>query len=168
MGKSDYWANVCAIQKRQTEKGIRKYGQRLEDNTALSQSERLEYLEEELIDALMYLEHIKEGGKASEDECDQRRRAVDLFIRDKYSGKIHRIGDNHHDMLTVDEEGTVHYRNLQNGDGCTGYKSVNRETLKDKYPDRNYGERANEYTSGYEFVPNTDEYGYPYDPREET
>lgn len=59
MGKSDYWANVCAIQKRQTEKGIRKYGQRLEDNTALSRVERLEYLEEELIDGLMYIEHIK-------------------------------------------------------------------------------------------------------------
>lgn len=68
MGKSDYWANVCAIQKRQTEKGTRKYGQRLEDNTALSQSERLEYLEEELIDALMYIEHIKEGAKAAEDD----------------------------------------------------------------------------------------------------
>lgn len=61
MGKSDYWANICALQKRQTEKGIRKYGQRLEDNTALSQSKRLEYLEEELIDGLMYIEHIKAG-----------------------------------------------------------------------------------------------------------
>jgi len=91
---------------------------------------------------------------------------INLWIRDKYSGRIHKIGDNSHDCLTVDDEGTVHYYNLQNGDGCSGYKSVNRETLADKYPDRNWGERAKEYTSGYEFVPNTDEYGYPYDPTE--
>lgn len=90
---------------------------------------------------------------------------TDLYIRDKYSGRIHRVGDNPHDMLTVDDEGTVHYSNLQNGDGCTGYRSVNRETLKDKYPDRNWGEREKEFTSGYEFVPNTDDYGYPTDPR---
>ena len=57
--RRDYWANVCAIQKRQTEKGIRTYGQRLEDNKSLTPLQRLEYLEEELIDALMYIEHIK-------------------------------------------------------------------------------------------------------------
>lgn len=90
---------------------------------------------------------------------------TDLYIRDKYSGRIHRVGDSPHDMLTVDDKGTVHYFNLQNGDGCTGYRSVNRETLKDKYPDMNWGERAKEYTRGYEFVPNTDDYGYPTDPR---
>lgn len=57
--RRDYWANVCAIQKRQTEKGVRTYGQRLEDNKSLTPVQRLEYLEEELIDALMYIEHIK-------------------------------------------------------------------------------------------------------------
>ena len=54
-----YWANICAMQKRQTEKGIKTYGQTLEQNTNLSMIERLEYLEEELIDGLMYIEHIK-------------------------------------------------------------------------------------------------------------
>ena len=58
---TDYWKNICAIQRRQTEKGLKKYGQRLEDNTVLSMTERLEYLSEELIDALMYIEHIKQG-----------------------------------------------------------------------------------------------------------
>ena len=91
---------------------------------------------------------------------------TDLYIRDKYCNTIHKIGDNPHDCLMVDDEGTVHYYNLQNGDGCIGYMSVNRETLADKYPDRNWGERAGEFTSGYEFVPNTNEYGYPYDPTE--
>lgn len=89
---------------------------------------------------------------------------IDLWIRDKYSGTIHKIGDDVHDCLMVDEEGTVRYYNLQCGDGCKGYKSVNRETLADKYPDKEWGWRAKEYTSGYEFVPNTDEYGDPYDP----
>ena len=92
---------------------------------------------------------------------------IDLYIRDKYSGKIHKVGDDTHDCITVDEEGTIHYYNLQNGDGCIGYKSVNRETLSEKYPDGDWGVRGIEYISGYEFVPNTDEYGYPYDPREE-
>lgn len=58
-----YWDNICEMQKRQTEKGIRTYGQTLEENTALTPIERLEYLEEELIDGLMYIEHIKESFK---------------------------------------------------------------------------------------------------------
>lgn len=92
---------------------------------------------------------------------------TDLWIRDKYSGKIHKIGTDPHDCLYVDDNGTVYYENLGNGDGCKGYKSVNRKTLADKYPDINWGKRATEYVHGYEFVPNTDEYGYPYDPTEE-
>ena len=92
---------------------------------------------------------------------------TNLYIRDKYSGRIHRIGDNRHDMLYVDEKGTVHYQNFQNGDGCAGYKSVNRETLKDKYPDRGWKDRENVYVNGYEFVPNMDEYGYPINPTED-
>ena len=59
-GKAKYWSRVCEMQKRQTEKGLNKYGQVLEDNTNMTIRERLEYLEEELIDGLMYLEHIKE------------------------------------------------------------------------------------------------------------
>ena len=64
----DYWENVCDLQKRQTEKGLRKYGQRLEDNNMLAIWERLEYLEEELIDALMYIEHIKQGFRNMDDD----------------------------------------------------------------------------------------------------
>jgi hypothetical protein len=58
--KKSYWANICKMQKKQTEKGLKKYGQILEENTDMTILERLEYLEEELIDGLMYLEHIKE------------------------------------------------------------------------------------------------------------
>lgn len=65
MKNNNYWNNICEMQKKQTEKGIRTYGQTLEENTSMSAIERLEYLEEELIDGLMYIEHLKEllGGK---------------------------------------------------------------------------------------------------------
>ena len=89
---------------------------------------------------------------------------IDLWIRNKYTGHVHRIGDDSHDCLMVDDEGTVHYHNLQCGDGCTGYKSINKETLADRYPDHDWGKRSSEYTFGYEFVPNVDDYGFPYDP----
>lgn len=59
---------------------------------------------------------------------------IDLYIRDKANGRIHRIGEDKHDGLWVDSNGTVHYQNLQNGDGC------NANSRKDPY-------------AGYEFVP---------------
>lgn len=61
-----YWANIEAIADRQRQKGIDTYGQGLEENPA-SMVTRLTYLEEELIDALMYCEWIKDklGGKAN-------------------------------------------------------------------------------------------------------
>lgn len=55
-----YWPKVCEIQKRQTDKGIKTYGQILEDNHFMTPRQRLEAIEEELIDALMYIEHFKE------------------------------------------------------------------------------------------------------------
>lgn len=72
---------------------------------------------------------------------------TDLYIND--SGYIRRIGENCHDQLTIDKDGKLHYYNLQNGDGCT------------------LGEEQDHDGCFYEFVPNTDEYGYNYDPREE-
>lgn len=71
---------------------------------------------------------------------------IDLYIND--SGTIRRIGDNCHDQLTIDDDGKLHYYNLQNGDGCT------------------LGEECEHDRCFYEFVPNTDEYGYNYDPRQ--
>ena len=54
-----YWKRICAIADRQREKGLQTYGQGLEANPA-DMVKRLEHLEEELIDALMYCEWIKE------------------------------------------------------------------------------------------------------------
>ena len=56
---SNYWNNICKMQQKQTQKGIEKYGQVLEKNLELSWEERLTYLQEELINGLMYLEHAK-------------------------------------------------------------------------------------------------------------
>lgn len=55
-----YWDRVTAIAQRQREKGLNKYGMKLEENN-LPIEKRLEYLEEELVDGLMYLEWIKEA-----------------------------------------------------------------------------------------------------------
>ena len=54
-----YWANIEAIAARQREKGIDTYGQGLEANPADIMT-RLTYLEEELVDALMYIEWAKD------------------------------------------------------------------------------------------------------------
>ena len=49
----DYWARISAIKDKQTAKGV-------EENTDISPIKRLTMLEEELIDGLMYIEHLKE------------------------------------------------------------------------------------------------------------
>ena len=53
------WANIEAIAARQRQKGIDTYGQGLEANPADIMT-RLTYLEEELVDALMYIEWAKD------------------------------------------------------------------------------------------------------------
>ena len=57
--ENPYWKRIEALAERQRAKGISKYGYGLESNP-MSIISRLEYLEEELIDALFYIEHIKE------------------------------------------------------------------------------------------------------------
>lgn len=54
-----YWDNIQAIAETQRAKGINTYGQGLEANKELNIEETLTYLQEELIDALMYVEHVK-------------------------------------------------------------------------------------------------------------
>ena len=69
---------------------------------------------------------------------------IDLYIMDKQTGDIWRIGDNKHDMLTITDDGQLRYHNLHNGDGCeTGINGTG---------------------CGYEFVPNEDSHGYNADP----
>lgn len=62
MEHNPYWENICKIADKQRKKGVETYGQGLEDNT-WDIEKRIQYLEEELVDALMYCEWIKEGIK---------------------------------------------------------------------------------------------------------
>lgn len=57
-----YWENIEALANKQRQKGIKTYGKGLESNL-LDVEKRIQYIEEELIDALMYLEWVKDGMK---------------------------------------------------------------------------------------------------------
>lgn len=54
-----YWENISIIADRQRKKGLDTYGHGLEDNPA-DIIERINHLQEELIDGLMYCEWIKD------------------------------------------------------------------------------------------------------------
>lgn len=55
-----YWDRITEIANRQRAKGIATYGQGLEQFNAPDVVQRIEYIQEELIDALIYLEWAKE------------------------------------------------------------------------------------------------------------
>lgn len=55
-----YWERITQMADKQREKGISTYGQGLERNTVPDALKRIEYIQEELIDALMYMEWLKE------------------------------------------------------------------------------------------------------------
>lgn len=76
------------------------------------------------------LEYLKHG------EQEKEWSNTDIFVRDKPTGIIHKVGTDQHDSLWVDSNGTVHFHNLQNGDGC-GANSI-LESVDE---------------SGYEFCP---------------
>ena len=57
--KNPYWDNITKLQEKQRNKGIDTYGQGLENNDQPIET-RIVYIQEELIDALMYLEWLKE------------------------------------------------------------------------------------------------------------
>lgn len=54
-----YWMNICKMNAHQEAKGLEKYGEPLEENTTLTTVQRIEHLQEELIDGLKYCEHLK-------------------------------------------------------------------------------------------------------------
>ena len=58
-GSEDYGSTITGLINRQRAKGLNKYGQTLEDNTTLTNEQRIEHAQEELVDALQYLEHLK-------------------------------------------------------------------------------------------------------------
>jgi len=42
---------------------------------------------------------------------------VRLFVRDNTNGRVHEYGTDRHDALILQEDGSLHYENLQNGCG---------------------------------------------------
>jgi hypothetical protein len=66
MATNPCWENICKIAEKQRNKGIATYGCGIEDNPAEIIT-RIEYLEEELVDALMYCEWIKDYLRRAED-----------------------------------------------------------------------------------------------------
>lgn len=66
--RNKYIENINALMKKQESKGLSTYGQLLQDNNSMTTVDRIEYLEEELVDALMYLEHLKESVSNLEDK----------------------------------------------------------------------------------------------------
>ena len=71
-----YIKNIVRLLYRQVNKGIDKYGVTLEDNTTLSTEQRIEHLQEELIDGLQYCEHLKAVYKDSMTANDYQRMAM--------------------------------------------------------------------------------------------
>lgn len=71
-----YWSNITEINERQEEKGRSKYGEDLEDNTTLTTTQRIEHAQEEAIDLLKYLEHLKQVANDGITANDYQRAAL--------------------------------------------------------------------------------------------
>ena len=84
----NYWERICDLNDRQTAKGLRKYGQTLEDNTTLTTEQRIEHCEEEMIDALKYMEHLKEIVNESLTADDYQRAAMRTASCTDYDGGV--------------------------------------------------------------------------------
>lgn len=81
-----YWDRITAIYNRQREKGLKKYGIPLEDNPA-SIDTRIRYIEEELVDALMYCEWVRDklqekGEKVNDDGIQKSFENLQNLISD--------------------------------------------------------------------------------------
>ena len=69
-----YWERICEMADKQRAKGLETYGQGIEDNPA-EMIKRIEHLQEELIDGLMYCEWIKDKLMEMEGKHDDQVRA---------------------------------------------------------------------------------------------
>ena len=81
-----YWDRITAIYHHQREKGLKKYGLPLEDNPA-SIDTRIRYIEEELVDALMYCEWVRDklqekGEKVNDDGIQKSFENLQNLISD--------------------------------------------------------------------------------------
>lgn len=68
------------------------------------------------------IKYIVQNPDSSRDD----RTLIDIYVRDKSTGEIHRVGDNRHDSLDV-VNGKVLYYNLQNGGGTSFLNDYNND-----------------------------------------
>lgn len=80
---NEYWMNICKMNARQEAKGLEKYGEPLEQNTTLTTIQRIEHLQEELIDALKYCEHLKSVASDGITANDYQRAAMRTDNKDQ-------------------------------------------------------------------------------------
>lgn len=81
---NQYWMNICKMNARQETKGLEKYGEPLEENTTLTTVQRIEHLQEELIDGLKYCEHLKATCNDGITANDYQRACLRTAPGDKY------------------------------------------------------------------------------------
>lgn len=74
--KPPYQEAVERLIDRQIKKGIDKYGVTLDENKTLTAAQRIEHLEEELADGLMYCEHLKASLQSTGITADDYQRAA--------------------------------------------------------------------------------------------
>ena len=83
---SRYRDNIGKLFDRQIQKGLDKYGVPLEENDTLTTEQRIEHLEEELADGMMYCECLKAAiSKASMSADDYQRAALRTARTDEFS-----------------------------------------------------------------------------------
>ena len=76
-----YWDHISEMNGRQEAKGLSKYGQPLEENTDMPNVQRIEHAQEEAIDLLKYLEHLKQTVQSIVDAlCDTQKVLHSLMI----------------------------------------------------------------------------------------
>lgn len=78
-----YWVNICKMNARQESKGMEKYGEPLEENTTLTTTQRIEHAQEEAIDLLKYLEHLKQVADDGITANDYQRACLRTAASDK-------------------------------------------------------------------------------------
>lgn len=74
-----------------------------------------QWLDYNLLDYVCYMRQ-KWCGDVPEDEPG----GAQLYIRDNVSGRMHKYGTNRHDSLVLEDNGSINYYNLQNGEGTIG------------------------------------------------
>jgi NTP pyrophosphatase (non-canonical NTP hydrolase) len=82
----NYIDNIVELIDKQRAKGLEKYGQTLEENVTLTNQQRIEHTQEELVDALQYLEHLKQTQADKLTANDYQRAAMRTASGMNYEG----------------------------------------------------------------------------------